>query len=53
MDNDLASGKAKMMRACFVFVGGVLTGGFLLLAVASSAQADLHQHSGIASVQLR
>jgi len=44
MANDLALREAKMLRACFVFIGGLLTGGFLLLAVlASGAQAGMSQ----------
>jgi len=39
MDNEIASGETKMLRAYFVLIGGVLTGGFLLLAVVSSAHA--------------
>ncbi|MBZ0210013.1 MAG: tetratricopeptide repeat protein [Hyphomicrobium sp.] len=44
MANDLAPGEAKMLRACFVLIGGVLTGGFLLVALlATSASAGMSQ----------
>jgi tetratricopeptide (TPR) repeat protein len=44
MANDLALREAKMLRACFVLIGGLLTGGFLLLAVLTTgAQAGMSQ----------
>src|SRR4029078_12792967 len=44
MANDLAPREAKMLSACFVLIGGLLTGGFLLLAVLTSgAQAGMSQ----------
>jgi tetratricopeptide (TPR) repeat protein len=44
MAKDLAPAEAKMLRACFVLIGGILTGGFLLVAVmATSASAGMSQ----------
>jgi tetratricopeptide (TPR) repeat protein len=44
MAKDLAPAEAKMLRACFVLIGGILTGGFLLIALmATSASAGMSQ----------